>query len=251
MPTVFHRPTTFEEAAALCADNSAHSVAIRGGALAFAGHDLPYDRVIDLSAVPGLDPLERTETGLIVGPNVLLRELAAFPGTPDLVRDAITRCIPPNLCNNTSIGEALTLPEHPLLRELHTALALLGVSGDGLAARQIALDPAARYGSAFVSRTPTDYALVCAAAAVTLDGDIVSAARVAIGGMGTPTSPIITLSTLVNQPFDAPNIASAVKLVAAEVTAVTDAEASADYRRALALVCARRALHTCLSSPPG
>lgn len=103
-----------------------------------------------------------------------------------------------------------------------------------------------RTGSAYerATRVAIDIALVGVAAAVTLAADgRVAAARVALGAVApTPVLSPGAAKALVGRVPEASALAAAARAAAAEARPITDVRASADYRRHLVEVLARRAL---------
>ncbi|MCH7823849.1 MAG: xanthine dehydrogenase family protein subunit M [Acidobacteria bacterium] len=96
-----------------------------------------------------------------------------------------------------------------------------------------------------VARRHGDYALVGVAATVRLAGDVCEAARMVFLSVGG--GPVIASNaeaSLVGQPLDERRIGEAARLAASEdIDPVNDIHASVAYRRHLAEVLARRALH--------
>jgi len=95
------------------------------------------------------------------------------------------------------------------------------------------------------ARRHGDYALVGVAATVRLAGDACEAARMVFLSAGDrPVVASNATASLAGQPFDERRIAEAARLAANEdIDPVDDIHASAAYRRHLAEVLARRALH--------
>jgi len=96
-------------------------------------------------------------------------------------------------------------------------------------------------------RTETDIAVVNAAAGVGIAKDGSCAwARIALGAVApTPMRAERAEALLVGQPITADAIEQAAESVAREVQPITDQRASAEYRRELSQVLARRALREC------
>jgi CO/xanthine dehydrogenase FAD-binding subunit len=115
--------------------------------------------------------------------------------------------------------------------------------------------PAAGSGSCYVRleyRRHMEIAVVGATCAVTLDGDRVSKARVAI----TALSPTIRRvaeaeAALEGSAGGAEAVESAARAAAAAAQPISDVRASADYRRAMARVIARRAVSYALARARG
>jgi len=96
-----------------------------------------------------------------------------------------------------------------------------------------------------LARRHGDYALVGVAATVRLAGDACEAARMVFLSAGDrPVVASNAAASLAGQPFDERRITEAARLAASEdIDPVDDIHASAAYRRHLAEVLARRALH--------
>jgi CO/xanthine dehydrogenase FAD-binding subunit len=115
--------------------------------------------------------------------------------------------------------------------------------------------PADGTGSAYVRleyRRQMEIAVVGAAAAVTLDGGSVSAAHVAITAL-TPTIRLVPEAgqALAGTDAGADAIAAAAAAAAAAATPISDVRGSAEYRRAMAEVIARRAIVAALARARG
>ncbi len=275
-PTTYLRPTTLDQAFEL--SQQPDSVLLAGGALTLGMLDLPYPTVIDLQAIPELHRLDMDEGGITVGTAVTFQQILDWADMPHVFRRAITRAIPLNMRNNLSILESLRQRNHPMLREWLAAITAHDIGVQWRNADQqdwtniasllshpdefdklfvTAIDiPAVpdrqALGSAFVARTPADVPIVNAAVYLYLNdaGEVESVFSALCGASAEPVV-ADTLSTLIGNPLDAANIASAVKTVAAMVNPVGDYLGSADYRREMARVCVERALTECLEQLNG
>jgi carbon-monoxide dehydrogenase medium subunit len=215
------------------------------------------DTVVDLSAL-GLNAIQfDQEEGLELGATATLAAVAAHDGCRHLasgiLAEAVHRAAPANIRNTATIGGTIVCaePESELLLAL-LALAALTVIDDGqprpVPLSDLLPDPratigrglivkvhvpplglAVKGGLARVARTPADYPIV-AAAAVT-DG---TAARIALGGVA-PSPLLLRLSS----PAD---LDQALAAALEDVDTPADFRGSADYRRAITPVLARRAL---------
>jgi CO/xanthine dehydrogenase FAD-binding subunit len=115
--------------------------------------------------------------------------------------------------------------------------------------------PQDHYGSAYVRleyRRAMEIAVVGATAVVGLDGDRVSRARVAITAL-TPTIRRVAdaEAALAGSDGGAEAIAAAARAAAAACRPISDVRASADYRRAMAAVIARRAIEVAVRRARG
>ena len=109
--------------------------------------------------------------------------------------------------------------------------------------------PARRSGWSFqkLGRTAVDISLVSVAAGLHLDGKRrVVSARIALGAVApAPMRALQAESLLVGKTPDGALIAEAAALVERAVQPISDVRASADYRREMSAVLARRALEEC------
>jgi carbon-monoxide dehydrogenase medium subunit len=95
----------------------------------------------------------------------------------------------------------------------------------------------------FLPQTHDDYATVAVAARVTLDGDRITEARVALGAVAaTPLRATAVEDALRGQAATPPVFREAAALVADTVDPISDFRGSAAYKRDMAVVFARRAL---------
>ncbi len=275
-PKTYLRPTTLDQASELA--QQPDSLLLAGGALALGTLDLHNATVIDLQAIPELNRLEMDEGGVTVGSAVKLEQLLGWDQLPEVFRRALTRALPANVRTNLSILESLRERRHPMLREWLAAITAhdIGVewlkdgqrdweSIAGLLVHADEFDhlfitsidiPAVpqrqALGSAFVARTPADVPIVNAAVYVYLNEE--NTVESMFGALcGASADPVLafTLETLIGNPLDAANIASAVKTVATLVDPVSDYLGSAEYRREMARVCVERSLTECLEQLSG
>jgi CO/xanthine dehydrogenase FAD-binding subunit len=270
-PTAYHRPKTLAEALKLAEQPGA--IPLAGGGLALGSLTPPYETIIDVQDVPEMRRVEPHANGATFGAAVSLETVLEWSELPDAFRRALMRTIPLNLRDNISIGESLRLWQTPILREWITALlahdaGIESVGADGelvwgnmielLAGDQLeqtfitALNlPLLReghtLGAAYVARTPADAPIVNAATFIYVDAARrVESEFVFVGGASEPPIMQVSLETLVGNPLDEANIASAVKAVAPQVDPVGDYLGSAEYRREMARVVVQRALLECL-----
>ena len=98
-------------------------------------------------------------------------------------------------------------------------------------------------GSAFeeVARRHGDFAIVGAAAVVSVDDSVVSAVRIALGGVAmTPMGPTAAESLLVGRSLSSIELAEVGDAAAAETNPISDLHGSVSYKRRLAAVLTRR-----------
>lgn len=278
-PAVFRysRPASLEEALRLLQHDGQDAKVLAGGQslipllnfrLAKPAH------LIDINAVPALAHVERVNGSLRIG--ALTRQRALLGS--DLIRRqcpllaAATEFVGhPAIRNRGTVGGSVahadpaaeiplvvaTLDGQIMLRSTRGSrvvghadfftgpLMTAGRPDELLTEIQIPVPPS-RSGWGFheVARRHGDFALVAAAAVVTLDGaGKVSQASVALGGIGDRPLRASAAERLLagQEPSDA-LLAEAARTVTDGVDAAGDNHASADYRRHLARVLARRAL---------
>jgi carbon-monoxide dehydrogenase medium subunit len=94
-----------------------------------------------------------------------------------------------------------------------------------------------------VARAPRDEAIVAAAAVVTAQHGLLRQVRVAVGGAHPQPIRLPTIEAMLDgQPYSAELLQRAEVTIVNEAQPVADFRASADYRRAMGGVLARRAL---------
>ncbi len=246
-PTAYHRPTTLDEALRTMAEPGA--VALAGGALLFGTLESTHDSIVDLQGVVELNQIEVNRSNVRIGAAVKLQAVIEHPDVLPIFKRALSRTLPLNLRNNTSVGETF-LVDPP--REWLAALMAIDagierafpdgermVDGllsllDGSARRPASkgfitavevptLRAGEMLGSAFVARTPADQPIVNAAVFARVDSNrTVEIAFAAIGGASAQPVAALSLRSLEGNPLDEANIASAVKQVAAQVDPLGD-----------------------------
>ena len=175
-----------------------------------------------------------------------LAELARRFASPP-VRNSGTLC--GNLANGSPIGDAMPalivlradieLRRGDAIRRLPLERFYLGYQkkdlqpGEFLSSVRI---PKPAPGLVFESyklskRIDQDISAVCAAFAIILDGETISDARIAFGGMAaTPARAPATEAALIGRPFTAATIAAAAEKLADDYTPLSDMRASSGYR---------------------
>jgi len=228
--------------------------------------------VVDINQVAGLDAIGVEDGHLSLGALVRHADLAADPRVASgwaLLHDAANLIGHPAIRNRGTVGGSIAHADPAA--ELPGVLTLLGGSimatgprgsreivADDLFVTYLttALEPdelltevrvpslPAGTGSAFVefARRHGDFALVGAAAAVSLRDGQVADARLALIGVGaTPVR--VDLGSLTGQPAGAEAWTAGGRLAAEAADPDSDLHAPAEYRRHLAAVMAERALH--------
>jgi len=271
-PKAYYRPKTLDEALSLVAGQQG-AVALSGGALTFGALDLPYETVIDLQDIPELRQIEIRGDSVSIGGAATLQQVVESPLVRDVLKRSITRTLPLNIRNNTSVAESLKAKDPP--REWFAALVawdvgveqllptgervidgiaslLKGTTEQTLSSGIItcinipALTAREAFGTAYVARTPADIPIVNAAIYLMLDDNgNVDFPFAAMCGASVDGVVNLHLETLDGNPLNEANIASAAKWVMAQVDPVGDYRGSAEYRREMARVTVQRALMDC------
>jgi aerobic carbon-monoxide dehydrogenase medium subunit len=269
-PSNYYRPQTLDDA--ILKAQLPNSITLAGGALTFGTVTVPYDHVIDIQDLDDLRRIAIKDELLLIGGAVTLQMLVDDDNPPQVLRQSITRTLPPNIRNGASVGESLVTSTP--LPEWLAALSALGTTvnhiSDGQAqtlpimqfieavhhgdyhgfVTQIEVNlPSAKsaLGASFVSRTPADRSIINAAAFVTVDDqNTVKTATVVIGGASTAPLIEIELSNLIGNPLDEQNIQHTTTPLSALVSPVADYKGSIEYRREMASVCGKRALLDCM-----
>jgi carbon-monoxide dehydrogenase medium subunit len=275
-PTTFelHRPQTLDEALGLLgADRDARPLA--GGHSLLPAMKLRLaspSTLVDLGRVPGLDGIALEGDELVIGARTTHAAVAASEAVRSacpVLAEAAAGIGDLQVRNRGTIGGSLAhadpAADYPTVVSALGATVVTAASGGGrvLSAAELptgvfetALEPgelitAVRVpvtrsgtGAAYVKHAhpASGYAVVGAAAVVTLQGGACSAARVVVGGVAA-TPVVVPIEGLVGVKPTSDTIASATAEVADVVGAgLSDAYASGEYRRHLAGVLVRRAV---------
>jgi xanthine dehydrogenase small subunit len=271
--TAYHRPRSLDEALAIRAETGALPLA--GGTdihplrTARAAWGEPWTTpVLDLSAVPGLDGIEETATGWRIGARTSWTAIAEAPLPPifDGLRAAAREVggrqvqnrgtIAGNLVTASPAGDGIPnllaldaeveLAARDGTRRLPVAQFLTGYRATALAPREIVtalhvprLDLARGRFEKLGARRYLVISIAMAAAVITLDGDRVAEARIAIGACSPVARRLPGLEgALVGLRMrDAPRVPTAAHL--APLAPIDDIRATAAYRTDAALVLLR------------
>lgn len=275
-PAVYYRPHSVAEVVSLLSQPHVDAVLLSGGALRLATTaDPDYEAVIDLQAVEGLDAIYRAEDGAVfLGACATLQAVAVHDVTPPLLRRVLTRSLPWNRRNGITVGEAVefcdALPEwtaallafgaevaFALPEERRIPLAQVAQTPEqpklprkGLSIGIWLAPPAPLrvWGEAHVARTPADEAIVGAVAVLDVADGVVRRGRLALCGVWPSSAAWLAEAAsacLAGGSLDEARIAGALEALDQEIAPVSDFRASAEYRRAMAGVLARRALKQC------
>jgi CO/xanthine dehydrogenase FAD-binding subunit len=199
-----------------------------------------YTAIADASAIVGSHATRAQGT---IGGNVMNASPAMDTGAPLLCFGGVATLRSPTGERSVALDELWTGPGQTSARpdELLVSLELPA--------------PAAGTGSSYVRleyRRQMEIAVVGAAAVVTVEGDRITAARVAI----TALTPVIRRvpeaeSALTGTDGGAEAVAASAAAAAAASTPITDVRGTAGYRRAMAEVIASRAIRAALTRARG
>lgn len=267
----YHRPVDLAEALRLLARRDIVTVPLAGGTRLVAAGVPGAQAVVDLRDL-GLDTIEAPNGGLRLGAMVTLQtvvddpRLSAFAG--GMLAEAARRSATRNVRNVATLGGTVATAD-PLdelllaLLVLDAQVSLVNLVGTrhlpltdfladpghlppGTLVVEIALPApptSSGFGLARVARTPADRPIVAAATALTLADGRCTHARLALAGVGPwpvrlPAAEAVLSGQVVNEHV----LSEVVERVKTDVNPPEDFRASADYRREIAGVVARRAL---------
>jgi CO/xanthine dehydrogenase FAD-binding subunit len=187
---------------------------------------------------------------------------------PPLISEALTRALSWQVRVETPVRRALTSPRvaPPFVAALLALGAEVTLAGDGESSRAdlgalLAGEVKGRVGAvhvpvcrgdrrcghAAVARTPADEPIVAAYAVIEMDGHVVQQARLALTGVWPrPAGLASSARVLIGGSASYEAVADVTSAVAQEVAPSSDYLGSAEYRREMAEVLARRALTQCL-----
>jgi CO/xanthine dehydrogenase FAD-binding subunit len=248
MITAYHRPKTLDEALTLLA--RPNRTPLGGGTLLSKPGTDPIE-VVDLQSL-NLDTIEKQGNGLKIGATVTLQELLESEHCAEALKSALKLEAPLNLRNAATVAGSLvscdgrstfvsvllasdakleqTRLENSEIESRTTNigdfLPLRDLQGSLITSITIPLN--AKFAFEYVSRTPVDKPIVCAALAQWNSGRT----RLALGGYGK--SPLLAMDGT-----EAEGIESAARNVYHEAT---DEWGSAEYRMDVAATLARRCL---------
>lgn len=246
MIRAYHRPRTLDEALTLLARPEARPL---GGGTRLSALKTDSVSVVDLQAL-GLNTIKRQGNNLEIGATVTLQQLLESEHCPAALKRALKLEAPLNLRNSATVAGTLvtsdgrsTFVSVLLAMDAKMEQAKLQGSqishrvsniGDFLPARsgdlitKVIVPVNLRLGFEYVSRTPADKPIVCAALAQWNSGRT----RLALGGYGK--SPLLALDGT-----EAEELEAAARNALHEAT---DEWASAEYRMDVAAVLAKRCL---------
>jgi carbon-monoxide dehydrogenase medium subunit len=271
----YHRPETITEALTLLARPGVTSAPLAGGTALvprLVAADNNVQAVVDLGRLD-LKFIEREGEALRLGAMATLADVAGNPSCRSVAGGLLSRAAQLNAVSNVrnaaTIGGLIVAgdPTSELLLALLVLEAEAVVQTAGEGAHSLPLDAwlhaptdtlanglltevrllvpeeRASAGLARLGRTPQDRPIVAAAAMVVRQGDL--AARVALAMSGIAEAPLRLRKverTLAGQLLNDEMLTTALAGLAERLEPPADFRGSAEYRRAMALILARRAL---------
>ena len=272
----YHNPSNFSDAARIARDASGVTRFLAGGTDVLvqmrAGAVTPDD-IIDIKNIPGVDAITRTaDGGFIIGAAVSGAQMgvdadlvSAWPGVVEgmeLVGSTQVQgraTLAGNLCNGSPAADSVP----GLIAAGATAQI---VSADGV--RDIAIEdipagpgrsnlvkgeviasitlPARGQGGGdaylrFTPRTEMDIAVVGCAINLTIEGDVITSARVALGAVA-PTVVLVpeAADAIIGTTLDDAAIAALMNVVSAAAKPISDKRGTAEFRKDVVGVLAKR-----------
>jgi aerobic carbon-monoxide dehydrogenase medium subunit len=269
----YRDPRTLEEALELLAEHGDEASLLAGGQSLVPLLNLRLARpsvLIDVNRIPGLDGIEVREDRLRVGALVraagLERHTDVASALP-VVREALRYVAHPQIRNRTTIGgnlahadPAAELPA--IVAALDGTVTLVSRGGqrevswrdffrgmlttarrpdEMVAWVELPRPPGLRLTFLEVARRHGDFALAGACVGLSAENGTVADARIALIGVGgTPVRVPAAEESLIGGPLDAEGLREMEARVRDAAKPIDDVHASADYRRALVAVLARR-----------
>lgn len=271
-PKFYTRPRDIEEA--VRALENADAFPLNGGALALGVLDVPYTTIVDLQDIPELNNIFDNPNGVTIGSGVMLQSIVESAVVPGAFKQALTRAIPLNIRNNTSVLESLLVPKPPLewlamlaaydvtittidyeraqhqfsMTETSLVVGDMGRSlrhGLMMSIHIPMMTSSDAVGSAYIARTPAGDPIMNVAVAVKIKtgSNTVEGAFAALCGLSEQTPvEVLSLDELYNKPLST----DAISAQATQVPHVLDPPdnylGSAAYRKAMSETLVRRAL---------
>ena len=253
MITAYHRPQTLEEALQKIGRTSPRTLPLGGGTLLARPTPDPVE-VVDLQSL-GLDHIRKQGKELEIGATVTLQQLLESEHCPQALVPALKLEAPLNLRNAATVAGTLVVADGrstfaTVLLALDARLTLqpgdkeirigsfLPIRGDHLPGKLItgiSIPLNVKLAVDYVSRTPADKPIVCAALAQWPSGRT----RLVIGGFGNSPS-------LAMDGTEAEGLEAAARNACHEAT---DEWASAEYRQDIAVTLAQRCLGKIRANP--
>lgn len=201
---------------------------------AVESHDVVRERYTALADGAGIVGSIQTRNMATLGGNIANAAPSADTAPPLVVFDAIAEVAGPDGGREVAVEELFTGPGT-------TSLA----KGEVLVAFRLPTPPA-QTGSVYQRHTPRkimDIAAVGVGVRLTLDGDTIADARLCLGAVGpTPFRAPEAEGALTGQPANEETFAKAAELAQAAAKPISDVRGSAEFRRHLVGVMAKRCL---------
>ena len=247
MITAYHRPDSLEEALKLISRRTQATYPLGGGTLLSRGGPEAIE-VVDLQALR-LNQIERVGNGIEIGATVTLQNLLEYHDLPSAVRPALKLEAPLNLRNSATVAGTIVAADGrstltTILLALDAKVTLMNPQSEtselvdflplragilpGALITGLQIPANAKSAFEYVSRTPADKPIVCAALAQWPSGRT----RLAVGGYGS--TPVLAMDGT-----DADGLESAARNALHEAS---DPWGSAEYRMDIAATLARRCL---------
>lgn len=270
----YHRPTDIDEAVRLLQRRNIHTIALAGGVTAVGEGSAQIEAVVDLDGL-GLDFIEQEDGALILGAMLRLQTVVEKlrNDCDALLSEAAHRTAGWHVRNMATVGGVLAAgdshsPLSVALAALKARVRIHGQAGEpplwADLASQIRMGrfrsklitavsltlPRAHVGAWYeqVARTPSDRPIVSAAAVARSLPKGAVGATVAVGGLLDDLLVIDHKGKLTEHNAFAEDVAARITgHRAAEGAYLSDYLGSAEYRRGVALLIARRALVTALA----
>lgn len=252
MITAYHRPHSLDEALTLISRRTPATYPLGGGTLLSHGGPEAIE-VVDLQGL-GLDHIEHAGNAIQVGATVTLQALLEYHDLPSTLQPALKLEAPLNLRNSATVAGTIVAADGrstftTILLALDAGLTLMNPQsgsldlGDFLPLRTrilpgtlitgIEMPTNVKLAFEYVSRTPADKPIVCAALAQWQSGRT----RLALGGYGS--APLLAMDGT-----EADGLEAAARNVFHEAS---DSWGSADYRMDVAATLAGRCLEALTS----
>jgi len=269
----YRDPRTLEEALELLAEHGDEASLLAGGQSLVPLLNLRLARpsvLIDVNRIPGLDGVElhedRLRAGALVRAAALERHADVARAVP-VVREALRYVAHPQIRNRTTIGGSIAhadpAAELPaVVAALDGTVTLVSRGGrrevswqdffqgvlttarrpdEMVAWVELPRPPGLRLTFLEVARRHGDFALAGACVGLRAEDGTIADARIALVGVGgTPVRARAAEEALVGSPIDADGLRAMEARVRGAAQPIDDVHASADYRRSLVAVLARR-----------
>lgn len=267
----YHRPASIRNALRLLGRDQPHTAPLAGGSWLVARRDPSIQAVVDLSAL-NLAFVEKSARRVRLGAMTTLQTLAEHPLVQEagggLLAEASRRSASLSVRNTATLGGTLVVGE----ATSEVLLALLALDTRAvirspfrheitleafLANRSAHLPPHALITEVYlpllppgsgaaltgISRTSRDRPIVNAAAVVVRRGGTCRKARLALGGFAAHPIRLPNVEAMfIYQSFEIDLFARASEAISSAINPLDDPRASTEYRRAMAVVVAERAL---------